>query len=553
MNRPTRRTFAVGLAALGVWAGHDAARSAAPDGVSTEICRRLADSDDSGWLAPTLVRGFYQARNCAPAWTGASGPPAGATELVTVLRDAEAEGLHGLDYHLRSLEARLRLLEVAAKPASPAQLARLDLQLTDAALAYAEHLARGRVDPLTIGEAASRPEPSVDLVQVLQAAVAQGSMRTQLASLPPAWPGYARLRGALAEYRRIAALGGWPPIRGAATLRAGDRGPAVVALRARLRATGDLPAAAAGADDVFDAATGAAVRDFETRHGFLADGDVEARTLAALNTTVERRISQIEVNLERQRWLPRDREPRAVLVNTAAFELLVLQDDRPVMSMRAIVGKKDTCTPELDDEIDYLVLNPAWEIPARLAAREVLPEIQRDPTYLERQGIKVMSGWGPGATEIAPGSVDWARITPQTLRFRLHQEPGPLNPLGRLKFVFPNHFDVYLHDTPAPGLFQRTVRSLSHGCVRIEHPIELAQYLLQPGGWSREQILSAIATDSERAVRLPEKIPVHLVYWTAWADEGGTVQFRDDIYGRDGLAREALDRPLALAAPRQLG
>jgi murein L,D-transpeptidase YcbB/YkuD len=225
----------------------------------------------------------------------------------------------------------------------------------------------------------------------------------------------------------------------------------------------------------------------------------------------------------------------------AGFELDLIVDRRPALSMRVVVGTPYQSTPVFSDEITYLEFNPYWNIPYSIASKEILPQVRRDPGYLTDRGIRVFAGSGPTAVELDPWSIDWWDITPATFPFRLRQDPGRNNPLGRVKFMLPNRFAVYLHDTSSPSLFRRTVRTFSHGCIRVEKPADLASYLLRHNqGWDLERIESAMKSGKRRIVTLKEPVPVHLTYVTAWAADDGTVQFRNDVYGRDSLLFKAL-------------
>jgi murein L,D-transpeptidase YcbB/YkuD len=231
-------------------------------------------------------------------------------------------------------------------------------------------------------------------------------------------------------------------------------------------------------------------------------------------------------------------------VNIAAFELEVVDDEAVVMAMRVVVGRPYDRTPVLSDTMRYLVLNPYWHVPRNIAEEELLPKVRRDPSYLARYKVRVFPISGPDAGEVDPTTVDWSAITPAGFPFRLRQEPGPLNALGRIKFMFLNKYHIYLHDTPARPLFEETQRDFSHGCIRIQHPIELAVYLLrQDPRWSRDALLLALEDAVDRTVPLPEPMPIHLLYWTAWADGDGTIQFRRDIHGRDPALLQALRAP----------
>jgi murein L,D-transpeptidase YcbB/YkuD len=256
---------------------------------------------------------------------------------------------------------------------------------------------------------------------------------------------------------------------------------------------------------------------------------------------VEERVSQIEANLERWRWLPQDFGPRYILVNVANFGLEVIENDATVMTMRAVVGKSYTRTPAFSADMTYLVFCPYWNVPDSIAKEEMLPLIQEDPAYLAQNHLKLFQGWGSEQKEIDPTTVDWSQVDDEDFPYHLRQEPGAMNPLGRVKFMFPNKFHVYLHDSPARALFWRTEREFSHGCIRIHKAAELAEYVLRGDPqWTPESVREAMEKSLDQIVRLPEPIPVHVLYWTAWVDEAGLVHFRKDIYGRDKPLEEAL-------------
>ena len=345
---------------------------------------------------------------------------------------------------------------------------------------------------------------------------------------PPAFAGASLVRLASGHFSTAAE-------EGVSRHPQGERGPRVAALRARLIASGDLGPDEGGDPEIFDEAVDQGVRRFQTRHGLTADGAVGPATLAALNVPVEERVRQIELNMERWRWLPEDLGKKHILVNIAAFGLEVVEEGETVLAMRVVAGKKARDTPVFSGRMTYLVLNPHWHIPHTIAVRDMVPQAKKDPGYLDRQGIRVFRNWEDLAPEIRSETIDWAEITSRNFSFKLRQDPGPLNALGRVKFMFPNRFAVYLHDTPVRKLFERSRRDFSSGCIRVENPMDLAAYVLRGDPkWGREQLLSAIESETTRIVWLPEPIPVHLLYWTAWVDQDGKVQFRLDVYGRDG-------------------
>ena len=342
------------------------------------------------------------------------------------------------------------------------------------------------------------------------------------------------LEKALAQYHHLAAQGGWPQVPAGPTLHEGDMDVRIPLLRKRLIASGDL---AAPTEEeyfsLFDETLREAVQRFQARHGLIADGVVGAKTLTELNVPVSERIRQLAASLERCQPLPSLLEPRHILVNIADFTLKLYEDGELRLSMPVIVGKTYRQTPVFNGRISSLVLNPAWEVPHSIATKDLLPKIKKNPGYLRKSDIRVFLGWNPG-TEIDSAGVDWTSLSPSRFPYRLRQEPGPANALGRVKFLFPNPYDVYLHDTPSRDLFQKDDRTFSSGCIRLARPLELAVYLLQgtPLG-SMEALTAAIASDKTQSIPIPSPIAVYMAYMTAWVDRDGTVQFRRDIYNRD--------------------
>lgn len=282
---------------------------------------------------------------------------------------------------------------------------------------------------------------------------------------------------------------------------------------------------------------------FQKKHGLKEDGIVGPDTLDALNVPLKQRIRQIELNMERLRWILSNQEERSIVVNIANFRLDVIEDLKPILSMKVVVGKPFLRTPVFTEKMSYIVINPSWNVPDSIARKEILWKIKKDPQYLAGQNIKVLRGWGSQEEAMAPETIDWSKLTPNKLPYRFRQDPGPLNPLGRIKFMFPNKFNVYLHDTNARGLFSKDMRAFSHGCTRIEKPLELAEYLLKDDPvWTRERLLAAMDKGLEQKIILPHPLNVHFLYLTAWVDQEGILQLRKDIYGRDSLLDEALRR-----------
>jgi murein L,D-transpeptidase YcbB/YkuD len=476
---------------------------------------------------------LYERRGFTLAWT----VPAARADLLRAIRDSEADGLDPEDYLLRQLEAAQPLAE--APDASLEARVDYDLLLTDALARLLYHLVAGKLDP-------HDHDPHWNFVRVvrtqdpaafLQDVIDSGAVYDRIAAEKPDHYIYRGLVKELARHRELAARGGFPLVPEGPKLERGARGARVAALRARL-AVWDEPAAAAGDGDVFDESLEAAVREFQRRHGLEEDGRVGRATLAALNVPVSARITLIEVNLERARWLLHDLAPAFVVVNVAAYEVYFVRDRQVVWRARTMVGKPYRETPIFRSDINYLVLNPTWTVPPGIFANDILPAQKKNPGYLAKRGLRVIDASG---RTVPTASIDWAGTTPRSFRYMLRQDPGPDNALGRVKFMFPNAYAVYLHDTPNRAGFERSARAFSSGCIRVERPLELAELLLagQPGG-TREEIDAAIASGKTKTVTLKQKVPVLLAYWTAWTDPEGRLELRDDIYRRDPVVASGL-------------
>ena len=524
------------------------------DGVQDRLRARIeavragaTDAMTAGGERVLVRRGvarYYRTAGFEPAWTGPEGPTPQADSLLAVLRDAHRDGLRPDDYHVTTIDSLARYLreqERAGQSMDARALADFELLCTDAFLLYGAHLMGGRVDPVEVVPTWNLDRRQQNLVEHLRDALDDRSIRATLQRLRPSQPGYDAFRRTLGRYRALARQGGWPAIPDGPALEEGMRDERVALLRRRLRATGDLSAGAPPDSFRFDDRLRQAVGRFQERHGLAVDGIVGPATRAAMNVSVDERIRQIEVNLERWRWLPRDLGDPHVLVNIADFWLRVVEDDRYVLQMRVVVGTRYRQTPIFSDEISYLVFNPYWHVPRRIAVEDKLPDFQRNPALVSRLGFEVFAGWGADAKAIDPATVAWDSLSASHFPYRLRQKPGPANALGRVKFMFPNPYNVYLHDTPARSLFDETERSFSSGCIRVEYPADLALYLLGPNdGWTRERVEDRMGGGAERAVVLRRKVPVHLLYWTAWMEDQDTVHFRNDIYGRDGAVARAL-------------
>jgi murein L,D-transpeptidase YcbB/YkuD len=425
-----------------------------------------------------------------------------------------ADGLDPSEYQGQRLASLLKAVqedESLESPEAQRRLADLDVELTYTYLTLAANEAIGRVQPETLRIQWDSQPRNVDLDARLDKALqGKDDLGASLRSLAPPSPAYARLRDALARYREIAVTaggGGWPTV-------AKDN-PA--ALQARLAASGDPSLA-----------------HFQQRHGLEPTGKVDEETLAELNVPAGERIRQIELNMERWRWLPSSLGDRYIYVNVPEFRMELVDKGRKAIDMAVVVGKQQSQTPVFSDRMTYIELNPEWNVPENIADDEIFPKLASDPGYLASHNMEIVDTGG---------------------KPRIRQRPGPDNPLGQIKFMFPNEYDVYLHDTPADHLFSRAERDFSHGCIRLERPVQLAEYLLREDpDWRGPRLREEIVSGEHKTVKLPRPIPVHILYFTAWVEDNGTLQFRKDIYGHDAKLAAALRKepavPLDLPALR---
>ncbi|MGF1444928.1 MAG: murein L,D-transpeptidase [Pikeienuella sp.] len=512
------------------------------------------------------VAAAYAARGHAPIWLAASDAAAArVTALLSALAEAPSHALPADRYDHAGLVAALS----AAEAAGADMRADVELRLTEAFLRYARDVSSGVLEPNRIDRdihhRPERPQPKALLAGLLAA----DDATAMIEALAPAHPDYDRLRGELQGYLQLARSNAWAAeLPKGSSLRLGDQGARVETLRRRLIAVGDLtPASATPSADpdgtrvaanhflsdtplptatdpaVFDPALMDAVKRFQGRHGLNQDGVVGPATRAALNTGPAKRARQIAVNLERLRWLNKDLGRRHVMVNLASFDVVLMEDGAAIYRSRTVIGKNRHATPEFSDEMEYMVINPTWHVPRSIATKEILPKLQADPTYLSRKGMRI-----EGA-DLPAEEIDWAFVTPSTFPGRIKQRPGSGNALGKVKFMFPNKWSIYLHDTPHKSLFKRDRRAYSHGCVRVQEPFDFAYALLAPQVDDPRAFFHGILRRGrERYVNLDRHVPVHITYRTAWVDETGADQFRGDVYGRDAkvyaaLARAGLDFP----------
>lgn len=488
------------------------------------------------WVA--WIHEFYAKRSFRLAWTDANI----SRELLRAIRDSYLDGLDPGDYHLPLLEQLSQ--EVAAPTADASVRAQFDLLQTDALMRLGYHLSFGKVDPESFDAQWNygRTLANLDVAKELEKALAAKDIYARIEALKPTHRFYVSLKRELQRYRDAADAGSRPVLSEGPALKAGMSDSRVQMLRERLFMSGDLESSSApAAPELYDAAVEEGVRRFQARMGLAVDGAVGARTREELNVPLTDRISQLRVNLDRGRVLLHDLPPQFVVVNIAAYWIYVVRNDEVIWRARAQVGTPYRRTPIFRSAINYLVWNPTWTVPPGILRRDILPDARRDPRSITRRGLAVLDRSGKA---VDPTSIDWSQYSGGHIPYTLQQAPGPDNAMGRVKFMFPNSYAVYLHDTPSKARFDSPDRSFSSGCVRVERPFELATLLLNdPDRWNEAAIARTIASGRTQNVTLRNKVPVLLAYWTAWQDAAGRVNFRRDVYGQDAKWAAGLNAP----------
>lgn len=477
-------------------------------------------------LEQPAVVDFYRKRNYRPLWSDSSGWLNRAYDLLHIIINAGAEGLEPSDYHIEQIREYW-------DSTVPGDHTHVELLLSAALYRYSQDVHSGRSDPRDMDVDWHIENDPLDENRLFVDVAGKKSIAKILEQLPPQHSGYQSLKKQLQHFRDLAQHGGWQRFKSGVVLEPGVQHKQVVQLRQRLGMTGDLVADTLPDMDIFDSGLEKAVKHFQARHGLNADGKVGPQTRRSLNITVRDRIRQIRINMERWRWMPRKLGKRYLVVNMAGFELYIMQNDSEVLSMPVIIGKSYRSTPSFSGLVSYMEYNPYWTIPMNIVWEDFIPRLVKDPSFLSKRSIKLFKGW-TNAREIDPQTVEWSKLDKDTFPYWLRQEPGPRNALGRIKFIFSNPYEVYLHGTPDKHLFNRVVRNFSSGCIRVKDPVRLAAYLLNDGSQQmEEEVLANIHLDTNQKVSLPVAVPIYLVYLTAWVDVEGNMNFRDDIYGRD--------------------
>ena len=512
---------------------------------STELCRlinsgRLADLQRPNFESDReQVKQFYLSSNYALAWLSGNNPSLQAQTVINLLQHADLKGLDPQDYDGSRWESRLSEL-AAGGGSSPAAKARFDLALTVCAVRYVSDLQNGRVGHEPFRGLGTKKLDMAKFLrnQLLTAADAGAAVE----EIEPPFAGYRRTLRALEHYVALANEGEGPPIPAPTfPLRKGSQYAGVTPLAERLRRLGDLEEASSPQPpNIYSGALVAAIKQFQKRHGLSPDGRLTQETYDELVTPFSSRVIQLQLTLERLRWLPPRLESPVIVVNIPEFQLRAYEDHRVALSMGAIVGQAlEHQTPVFADRMEAVVFRPYWTVPESIQKREIVPELRKHPHYLVRYGMQVVDKHGNVIAEDQVSAKVLHRLEAGTLMLR--QLPGPANALGLVKFVFPNQYDVYMHGTPERGLFGRSRRDLSHGCIRIEDPAALAAWVLRDDPqWTPDRINAAMHGETSIEVKLPHGILILILYGTAVVDENDTVHFFRDIYGLDAMLQATL-------------
>ncbi len=504
----------------------------------------------------SFLKSFYKQLLFLPAWMHEKGPSLAAKGLFSAMKeDFTLDPGSRLYRDARAFEVQAQSLY--ANGSTFLQKMEMEFKITMLYKAYTDYAYFGsinwgafqaRIVNLKVNGVSTEwvlHRPNVDPISMVEKALLGADLKKELQNAVPTAYHYRALQRALKHYMDIEAEGGWAPVRlHTRKLNPGKRDPGVYALRERLSVTGEYHGCSeSDEDDRYDSCLVEAVKLFQIRNGLKADGVVGPATLRKLNIPVSRRITTIRLNLDRIKWLNPRQPHRHIIINIPFFTLYFEEDGKLVTSIRVITGKPNHPTPIFSDEVEMIVLNPYWNVPKSIIQKEMIPKLLRNPYALKHEAIQIYSGWGKDAKTIDPASVNWAQYRySKHVPYRFAQQPGYKNALGKIKFLFPNKFSVYMHDTPTKRLFLRNKRAFSHGCVRLQEPKKLLKTFASFEPIDMEKADTILKGKKNVYLKLKEKVPVDIIYLTAWVDYDGHLQFRDDIYHYDEMQLQSYKR-----------
>lgn len=476
---------------------------------------------------------FYKDNNFSPIWYNDNDFNESAHELLEVIKNIEQEGLSPTLYRYNYLKKNLSKNKLNIE-----EKALTEIILSNSYLLLASHFTNGLLSPESYEKNWHSIKKTINIYEFLNKVNNKNNIRKSLYSLLPQTENYLKLRSTLNSYKNIKETGGFQEVNIGRVVEEGMRGYDIKQIKLRLQQSNDYNGEI---NSQFDKQLHKAVTSFQKRHGLSPDGIVGEDTKTALNKNVDIKLKKITINMERLRWLPQKLGEFYVFVNIANYKLKVVEKQKSVMDMKVIVGKEQRSTPVFSDKINRVVLNPSWNLPKSIAVEDKLPIIKENVEYLTNNDYQVLRISAGKFEEVDPKEIDWEELDEENFNYYLKQEPGPNNALGRIKFMFPNKYSVYLHDTPQKGLFEEMERSFSSGCIRLEEPFKLAEYILKKNNmWEPEKIEKILTSEEETKIDLTEKIPIHLIYMTSWVNDNEQLHFRNDIYNRDKNLIEAL-------------
>jgi L,D-transpeptidase YcbB len=480
---------------------------------------------------------FYENRNFTPAWFDNNTLSNSGYEMLDFIRQAGLHGLQPEDYHLFLIQSYVGRFLCYYMPSDQTEIINLDLLLTDAFMLMGSHLYHGKVNPETEGVNwnLQRKDQELQLANKLENALDSNNVRGVLDRLAPGNHAYKAMKENMAFFLSIREFS-WAPIITKPPVKPGESNQVLPLIRKRLMML--RYKLSDSTSIIYDSELEKQVKLFQNDWGLNTDGVIGKTTLEDLNQTPDELIGRLKVNMERFRWLQVNRSEKYIIVNIADFRLNMIKGSDTLISMRAIVGKEPRNTPVFSERLTYIVFNPTWTVPETILKDDVIPELLKGPQYLEKKKMKIFR---PDGSELSYSDVDWSKISKNNFPYSVRQEAGPGNSLGKVKFMFPNTYDVYIHDTPSRELFTRDNRAVSSGCIRVEKPFDFAVLLLSDAPeWSSESIRKTMQQEREQAVRLKTPVDVLLVYLTAWTDGKERIQFRNDVYRKDNILLGAL-------------
>lgn len=485
------------------------------------------------------ISNLYKQNEFKPFWT----EPEYIDDAIKGIISSYEDGLIPHDYHLESILVLRNDIDHApwGIEEKKVKMAELELLLTDGIIFYAYHILYGKIDPETLiltWNFAFSPIPDLNPATLTQY-ITNREIPARLSDLRPDMPAYDTLLTILAQYREIAGNGGWQAIPSGGKIKPGDLNSRIPAIRKRLLITGELSEPDSVNSSLYDEILEQDIKAFQSAHALDTDGVIGVGTFRELSISVEERIGALRVNLERVRWVARNLPDSYIIVNIAAFELLMIKDKQIILYTPVVVGKPLNKTPVFREMMRYIEFNPTWTLPTSIIKNEIIPKLKKDTSYLEKEHMVLLDRKG---NLVQTSSIDMKKISANHFPYIVRQEPGSWNALGEMKFMFPNKYDIYLHDTPSKSLFKRSSRAYSHGCIRVSKPMDLAEKLLAGTDYDRDSINQIVGTHITTRVKLPEPMDILLIYWTCGIDRNGKLFFVPDIYDRDQPVLRDLDR-----------